>query len=602
MQTIKSSILFVFLTLMSSCKFSVNDIENGVGSFTISYSEQTPTYFVNTPIAVNVPSLTGTSTATFSVTPDLPTGLSLDTSTGVISGTPTAVSAQASYTVVGISSPDKEEAVSVLVMRVNPELPSGLALSSTDLNLVRNTPMTPVTSSVATGGTVTYSISPSLPAGLSLDSSTGTISGTPTAISSDTNYEVTATNISGSTDPGVVISIEVQTDVVVPPPNAPTGLSRQSPSTERGTDSTPTITISGVTAGDTITLYSDSGCTISKGSDTASGDPFNISSSVLADGVTTTFYAKASNVNGPSACSTANVSYTYDNTAPNAATSLGWTESTPYNGTTVTAAWTKSNSAELSNQKIQFYTNNTCTTTSGALIDLASNAETRSFTGSYGTTYYYTITSFDAAGNSTASSCSSAMNLNSAPVANDLPLITFNEDTAQLVNLDYIDTDLDIATTCTISSPTNITAGACSCAMGSCSVTVTGTANYNGVASFNYTVTAGGVVSNTASVPLSISVVNDAPTISDVSNQTTNDTATAAIAFTINDVETALTCASSVTATSSDTSKVAHASIVIGGTAPDCTATITPVANANGTPTITLTVTDGTTPTSDTFV
>ena len=43
-----------------------------------------------------------------------------------------------------------------------------------------------------------YTISPALPAGLSFDATTGSISGTPTAFSAATDYTITATNIGGS--------------------------------------------------------------------------------------------------------------------------------------------------------------------------------------------------------------------------------------------------------------------------------------------------------------------------------------------------------------------------------------------------------------------
>ena len=46
---------------------------------------------------------------------------------------------------------------------------------------------------------VTYSISPALPTGLSINSTTGTISGTPTVTSSATDYVITATNAAGGT-------------------------------------------------------------------------------------------------------------------------------------------------------------------------------------------------------------------------------------------------------------------------------------------------------------------------------------------------------------------------------------------------------------------
>jgi hypothetical protein len=209
--TVKSSLLLVFLTLLSSCKFSKTAIDEALDNFTITYTDQAPTYLVNTSITANVPSLTAKSSATFSVTPALPNGLSLDPATGVISGTPTVVTAQAAYTIVGVSS-DSETAVAVVVIRVNPEAPSDLQTSATTFTLVKNIAMTPMTSSVATGSPVTYSITPSLPAGLTLNSTTGTISGTPTAVSAATNYVLAATNVSG--DMTIVLSLEVEDSAV----------------------------------------------------------------------------------------------------------------------------------------------------------------------------------------------------------------------------------------------------------------------------------------------------------------------------------------------------------------------------------------------------
>jgi DNA-binding beta-propeller fold protein YncE len=53
-----------------------------------------------------------------------------------------------------------------------------------------------------------YSISPALPAGLSFDATTGTISGTPTTVSAATTYTITATNIFGSATATVSITVK----------------------------------------------------------------------------------------------------------------------------------------------------------------------------------------------------------------------------------------------------------------------------------------------------------------------------------------------------------------------------------------------------------
>ena len=65
----------------------------------LSYTTGTVVYTVGTPITANSPTSTGGAVTSYSVSPDLPAGLSLDHDTGVISGTPMAVTATASYTV-----------------------------------------------------------------------------------------------------------------------------------------------------------------------------------------------------------------------------------------------------------------------------------------------------------------------------------------------------------------------------------------------------------------------------------------------------------------------------------------------------------------------
>jgi hypothetical protein len=95
--------------------------------------------------------------------------------------------------------------------------------------------------------------------------------------------------------------------------------------------------------------------------------------------------------------------------------------------------------------------------------------------------------------------------------------------------------------------------------------------------------------------------VNAVPTISDIADQTVNeDGNTGALAFTIGDFET--TAASlTVTRSSSNTTLVPTANIVLGGSGASRTVTVTPAANQSGSATITVTVSDGTATVSDTF-
>ncbi len=87
--------------------------------------------------------------------------------------------------------------------------------------------------------------------------------------------------------------------------------------------------------------------------------------------------------------------------------------------------------------------------------------------------------------------------------------------------------------------------------------------------------------------------LNTAPSISNIVNQsTTEDTAKGPISFTVSDAETAAGDLT-LTGTSDNQGLVADSSIVFGGSGGSRTVTLTPEANAYGTATITVTVTDG---------
>ncbi len=143
------------------------------------------------------PTLEGGVADVFSITPDLPLGLVLDTATGVISGTPLLAALDTDYTIT--ASNDHGSASTTLSFRVDdallppitPQFPSSVSLP-TGLEITAITPASSV------GAEVTWSISPPLPTGLSLNAETGAISGIPSLVSSATDYTITATNEAGS--------------------------------------------------------------------------------------------------------------------------------------------------------------------------------------------------------------------------------------------------------------------------------------------------------------------------------------------------------------------------------------------------------------------
>ncbi|MCZ8080689.1 MAG: hypothetical protein O9305_15755, partial [Rhodobacteraceae bacterium] len=86
-----------------------------------------------------------------------------------------------------------------------------------------------------------------------------------------------------------------------------------------------------------------------------------------------------------------------------------------------------------------------------------------------------------------------------------------------------------------------------------------------------------------------VTAVNDVPTITPIANQTiAEDGATGPLAFTVGDVETAPGTLT-VSASSTNTALAPVASIVLGGSGASRTVTVTPLANAFGSATITLT-------------
>lgn len=98
-----------------------------------------------------------------------------------------------------------------------------------------------------------------------------------------------------------------------------------------------------------------------------------------------------------------------------------------------------------------------------------------------------------------------------------------------------------------------------------------------------------------------VTPVNTPPTLTDLADQTlAEDGTTGPLPFTIGDLETA---ASSLTLSkaSSNTTLVPVANIVLGGSGANRTVTVTPAANQSGSAVITVTVSDGTASTSETF-
>ena len=162
----------------------------------------------------------GTPPLTYSLSPDLPAGLTFDSATRTLSGTPTAASAATDYTYT-VTDVNGSSGSWPTPINIEVQAPPPIELAGSYMYEVGKA-IDPVELPAAPIGLgtppLTYSLSPDLPAGLTFDSATRTLSGTPTAASAAQPYIYTVTDVNGSSGswPAPLII-----EVVPPPIDAP---------------------------------------------------------------------------------------------------------------------------------------------------------------------------------------------------------------------------------------------------------------------------------------------------------------------------------------------------------------------------------------------
>ena len=164
------------------------------------------TFQMGQAITALSPTVTGT-VASYSVAPALPAGLSLNTTTGVISGTATAVAASASYVVTATNSGGSTTATVVIAVT---DAPAAVVYDGgTNFTFTVGDPIDAVIPTVSGGTIASWTVSPALPAGLAFNTTNGTITGTATAVTSTATYSVTATTAAGAaTSANLVIQVQ----------------------------------------------------------------------------------------------------------------------------------------------------------------------------------------------------------------------------------------------------------------------------------------------------------------------------------------------------------------------------------------------------------
>jgi len=157
-----------------------------------------------------------------------PAGLSVNTSTGLISGTPTGPAGATNVT-ISATNAQGTGPTATLVITVNPAIP---VVSPGTIVGTAGTAITPF-QIVATNTPTSYAVTPPLPANLSLNTTTGQITGTPLAAGMGQTRTITAANVSGTS-----VAATLTLDIAAAP-LAPVVIAGQSISSTEGTAISP---------------------------------------------------------------------------------------------------------------------------------------------------------------------------------------------------------------------------------------------------------------------------------------------------------------------------------------------------------------------------
>lgn len=189
--------------------------------------------------------------------------------------------------------------------------------------------------------------------------------------------------------------------------------------------------------------------------------------------------------------------------------------------------------------------------------------------------------------------------VNDAPVISSINAQSSNEDTPLIVNFTITDIDSTLNCSSSMSASTSnsglISNGniVFSGTAPNCTATITPTADQNGVVNLTFRVSDSEPLFMDQTFAVTINAVNDAPTISAISAQSVKSDSSLVVNYTLNDVDNALNCSTSVTVTSGTVGVLPSADITKGGTAPNCTLIIAPSLNVAGSSNISVTVSDG---------
>ena len=175
---------------------SSNSASVAAPAFTLSSTAETKT--VNNAISGYTISSTGGTIASYAISPAAPAGLTFNTTTGLLAGTPTATQSATTYTITATNASGSASNTFTLTVQTALSAPV-ISLTSNSETRVATTALVGYTIDASAGGAVaSYALTGTLPAGLTFSTSTGLITGSPTETKTATTYTITATNAAGS--------------------------------------------------------------------------------------------------------------------------------------------------------------------------------------------------------------------------------------------------------------------------------------------------------------------------------------------------------------------------------------------------------------------
>ncbi|KAK8809860.1 hypothetical protein WA158_000803 [Blastocystis sp. Blastoise] len=198
-------------TLCTDGIFGAEDTSLCAAVPTFTYPNSLYTFTINTAITPLVATLTDITGYTCTSSPSLPTGLVLDTTTCGISGTPSVPQDSIQYTITATSgSISVSTSLSIVIENVVVPVVVTITYSPNIISVNTNIAISAIPT--VTGGTVsTWTITPSLPEGILLDTTTGTITGSSTVSLDSTLFTISAIPTTSTTPVTTTITLIIST-------------------------------------------------------------------------------------------------------------------------------------------------------------------------------------------------------------------------------------------------------------------------------------------------------------------------------------------------------------------------------------------------------